>query len=127
MVIMLFGLFLMQVFPTQLLRMFDANGDMLKYGVPALRRISLSFIFAGICVVCSSSFQSLGHPLNSMVISIARQLLILVPSAYLLSRTGNPTMVWWSFPIAELMSLTLSCVFMRKIYKTVIRNIPDNE
>ena len=125
--IMLLGLLLMQVFPAQMLEIFKANGEMLRWGVPALRIISVSFIFAGVAIVFSSAFQSLDHPINSMIISIARQLVVLVPAAFLLAKTGNPDMVWWSFPIAEIMSLSASIFFMIKIHREVIRHIPDNE
>lgn len=125
--IMLLGLLLMQVFPAQMLEIFKANDEMLRWGVPALRIISVSFIFAGVAIVFSSAFQSLGHPINSMIISIARQLVVLVPAAFLLAKTGNPDMVWWSFPIAEIMSLSASIFFMKKIHREVIRHIPDNE
>lgn len=125
--IMLLGLLLMQVFPAQMLEIFKANDEMLRWGVPALRIISVSFIFAGVTIVFSSAFQSLGHPINSMIISIARQLIVLVPAAFLLAKTGNPDMVWWSFPIAEIMSLSASIFFMIKIHREVIRHIPDNE
>lgn len=125
--IMLLGLLLMQVFPAQMLKIFKANGEMLRWGVPALRIISVSFIFAGVAIVFSSAFQSLGHPINSMIISIARQLVVLVPAAFLLAKTGNPDMVWWSFPIAEIMSLSASIFFMIKIHREVIRYIPNNE
>ncbi len=124
--IMLLGLLTMQFIPGLMLKLFNANDEMLKYGIPALRIISISFIFAGVCIVFSSSFQSLGHSLNSMMVSIARQLLILVPAAFLLSKTGNPTNIWWAFPIAEIMSLSASSFFMKKIYDSVIRKIPDN-
>ena len=125
--IMLLGLLLMQVFPAQMLEIFKANDEMLLWGVPALRIISVSFICAGVAIVFSSAFQSLGHPINSMIISIARQLVVLVPAAFLLAKTGNPDMVWWSFPIAEIMSLSASIFFMIKIHREVIRHIPDNE
>lgn len=125
--IMLLGLLLMQVFPAQMLEIFKANDEMLRWGVPALRIISVSFIFAGVAIVFSSAFQSLGHPINSMIISIARQLVVLVPAAFLLAKTGNPDMVWWSFPIAEIMSLSASIFFMIKIHREVIRHISDNE
>lgn len=124
--IMLFGLALMQIFPEQLLHIFKATDEMLKYGAPALRIISLSFIFAGICIVFTSAFQSLGHSVNSMLVSIARQLIILIPSAYLLAGTGDPNKVWWAFPIAEIASLTASSLFMVNIVRKVIRPMPDN-
>lgn len=125
--IMIAGLLLMQLLPAHMLKIFKASEEMLKYGTPALRLISLSFIFAGTNIVFSSAFQSLGHPINSMLVSIARQLLVLVPAAFLLARTGEPSMVWWSFPIAEIFSFALCCIFMRMIYKRVICSIPENE
>lgn len=124
--IMILGILIMQLLPEQMLSIFKASGEMLRYGVPALRIISLSFIFAGVSIVFSSSFQSLGHPLNSMFVSIARQLVILVPAAFLLAKTGDPSMVWWAFPIAEVVSLSACCFFMRKIYTQVIKKMPDN-
>ena len=122
-VIMLLGLAIMQLLPGAMLSLFDADAQMLEYGEPALRIISLSFIFAGVGIAFTSVFQSLGKPLNSMIISILRQLVIIVPTAYLLSKTGNPTMVWWSFPIAEVFSLILCCFMMAKTYKTIIAKI----
>ncbi len=125
-IIMLIGLALMQLIPSVMLGIFKPDAQLLKYGVPALRIISLSFIFAGMSIVFSSSFQSLGKPLNSMMVSIARQLVILVPTAFLLSLTGKADMVWWSFPIAEIFSFAACCFFMARLNKNVISRIPDN-
>ncbi len=126
MIIMLLGLLIMQVMPELMLKIFDANDMMIEYGVPALRIISLAFIIAGINVVLSSTFQSLGKPISSMIVSITRQLVVLVPSAFLLSLTGNPTLVWWSFPIAEVASLIMCLIMLKRTYTSVIKNIPDN-
>ena len=89
-------------------------------GVPALRIISLCFVFAGFSIICSSTFQALGNGLLSMMISIVRQLLILLPAAFFLSLSGSVTAVWWAFPIAELASLALCVIFLRRIYRRVI-------
>ena len=119
--IMLAGFALMQLIPQVFLSLFDASPDMLAIGVPALRTISISFIFAGFCVVTSSTFQALGKGTYSMFVSIARQLLVLIPSAWLLSRTGVLNAVWWSFPIAELMGVATCTLFFLHINKTIIR------
>lgn len=119
--IMLLGLAVIQIFPTQMLLLFNASEHMLSIGVPALRTISLSFAFAGIAIIFSSTFQALGNGVLSMFISIARQLVTLLPAAYLLSLLGDVNLVWWSFPIAEIVSLTLSVVFFVYMYKKVIK------
>ncbi len=111
--IMLVGFALFQLIPNVLLGFFDASPDMLAIGVPALRRISLSFLFAGICIISSSTCQALGYSVYGMFISIARQIVVLIPSAYLLSLTGVLDNVWLAFPIAELMSLFMSLLLLR--------------
>ncbi|MDE5910383.1 MAG: MATE family efflux transporter [Lachnospiraceae bacterium] len=121
--LMFIGFVVFQVFPTQLLLMFDASDTMLAIGVPALRIISCSFLLAGFCIICGTMFQALGNGVYSMVVSIARQLVVLLPVAYLLSLTGNVTYVWLAFPIAELMSLILSAFFLVRIYHKVIKHI----
>lgn len=121
--IMATGLMVMQIFPTQLLSIFNASEHMLSIGVVALRLISLSFVFAGYCIIMGSVFQALGNGVYSMIISIVRQMVVLLPVAYLFSLTGNLDMVWMAFPIAELFSLTLSTVFLIKINKKIISKI----
>jgi len=120
MCIMLCGFAVFQVGAAQLLGLFEASEEMLAIGVPALRIISTSFIFAGFCVVCGSVFQALGHGVMSMLSSIVRQLVVLLPAAFLLSLTGRLELVWLAFPISELFSLALSAFFLRRIIKTVI-------
>jgi len=119
--IMFVGFLVMQIFPAQLFSLFEASADMLAIGVPALRFISISFLFAGFCIIAGSTFQALGNGMLSMIVSIARQLVVLLPVAYLLSLTGNLNLIWLSFPIAELMSVALSGLFLYKIYKKVIK------
>lgn len=121
--ILTLGLILFQVAPEPLLRMFNASDTMMSIGVPALRTISLSFVFAAIAIVCSGAYQALGKAVYSMLVSIARQLLVLLPAAYLLAQLGDVNLVWWAFPIAELMSLLMTFIFMRKINKEVISKI----
>ena len=117
--IMFIGIMLFQFIPDVLLRLFDASDHMLEIGIPALRVISLSFAFAGICIVISSSLQALGHGFLSMMISITRQLIILLPSAYILAKFGGIHAVWWSFNIAEIASLTLSLLFFIHMYNKI--------
>lgn len=114
--IMLFGLVLFQCFPDVMLRMFDASDRMLEIGIPALRIISLSFIFAGFCIVSGSVFQALGNGMYSLIVSVARQLCVILPVAYLFARLFGLNQVWWAIPIAELVSVVLSAWFLRRIY-----------
>lgn len=124
--LMLLGVIIFQLFPAPLFALFDASGTMLAIGIPALRIISLSFIFAGFCIVCGSLFQALGNGVYSMVVSIARQLLVLLPVAYLLSLSGKVEAVWWAFPIAEIVSLSLTVFFMFRINRKVISRIGES-
>ncbi len=121
--IMFVGLLIMELFPVQLLSMFNATPDLITVGVPALRIICLSFLFAGFCIVVGSSFQALGNGIYSMIVSIARQLVVLLPVAYLLSLTGNVRNIWFAFPIAELMSVAMSSYFLWRINQKVICHI----
>ena len=123
--IMFIGIMLFQFIPDVLLRLFDASDHMLEIGIPALRVISLSFAFAGICLVISSSLQALGHGFLSMMISITRQLIILLPSAYILAKFGGIHAVWWSFNIAEIASLTLSLLFFKHMYNKIIKHLGE--
>lgn len=121
--IMIIGFCVFQIFPAQLFSLFDASETMLAIGTPALRFISISFLFAGFCIICSSVFQALGNGVYSMLVSLTRQLIVLLPVAWLLSRLGNVNYVWLAFPIAEIFSLALSIVFLRKINKEIISKI----
>lgn len=112
--IMAVGLAIFELFPGFLLAFFDASENMLAIGIPALRIIALAFVFAGFCIIAGSVFQAIGNPFYSLIVSVCRQLVVLLPVAWLLSQTGNLTLVWLAFPIAELMSLTLSIIFLRR-------------
>ena len=114
----------MQVFlfsgrrPTKtLLSLFDASEHMISIGVPALRTISWAFVFAGYSIICSSVFQALGNGVYSMLISIARQLVIIIPIAFIFAKLFGLDMVWWSYPIAEIASVILCTFFLRRILK----------
>lgn len=120
---MAIGLAAMQILPKELLSIFNASDQMIKIGVPALKTISISYIFAGFSVVLISVFQAFGKGLFSMSISIARQLVVLVPCAYLLSKTGELDNVWWAFPIAEVMSVLVAGAFFIYLYKKVITKL----
>lgn len=121
--IMLVGMLAIEIFTQPLLAMFSASSTMMEIGIPALRIICLSFTLAGFCIVCSSIFQALGNGVYSMIVSIARQLVVLLPVAYGLSLLGNVNYVWWAFPIAELMSLSMSIFFLIKMNKEVISKV----
>ena len=127
--IMILGLLIFQLFPRQLLELFahddEKHAALISVGIPALRTISLCFVFAGICIVIGSVFQALGKGSFSMYVSIARQLLVLIPVAYLLSKTNNVNAVWYAFPIAEVISLCVSLFFFSRLYKSRIKTIPE--
>lgn len=112
--IMIFGLLLFELFPSGLLGIFDASQEMLSIGCVALRIIASSFVFAGVAIICSTVFQSIGNPLHSLIMSVCRQLLVIVPVAWLLSLSGRLELVWLAFPIAEFVSVAMSIFFMKK-------------
>lgn len=118
--IMAAGVAVVQLIPDKLLLLFDASEQMLTIGVPALRIISTCFVFAGFSIVCSSVFQALGNSIFSMVMSITRQLAVLLPAAYILAHTFGLHAVWYAFPIAEFVSLALSIVMLSHTYRKVI-------
>ena len=124
--LMWLGLILFHVFPVPLLRLFDASDNMLSIGVHALRVASISYLFAGFCIISGSVFQAMGNGVYSLYVSVMRQLVVLLPAAYILASSYGPENIWWSFPIAEIMSLTVSALLLTRIYRKVIRHIPDN-
>ena len=118
---MLIGLGVFQAIPQVLLGIFDRSETFLTLGSRALRTISLCFPFAAVCIALGASFQALGNGIYSTIVSLCRQLVVLLPAAYLLSLSGNVNAVWWAFPIAELMSLTATAVLFLRIYRQKIR------
>ena len=119
-IIMLIGLGVAELFPAWLLGIFNASEEMLTIGVPALRIICTCFVFAGFGIVAGSVFQALGHGMLSMTVSIVRQLVVLLPVAWLLSLTGRLELVWLAFPLSELFSVVLCVFFTRRIVRTVL-------
>ena len=124
--IMVVGFIAFQIFPAQLLALFSASENMLEIGIPALRTISLHFIIAGFSIALMSVYQAVGFGLASMVISISRQLLVLIPSAWLLGSIFGLNAVWFSFLIAEIASILISLCFYSWIYKKDIKNLKKN-
>ena len=125
--IMVIGLLVFQLIPKELLLMFDASDAMLEIGAPALRIMSLAFVFAGIGIASSSACQAFGYSVYSMLISIARQIVVLIPAAYLLSLTGVLRSIWFAFPIAEIVSLFLSLFFLRTTLKKTGMAMPKTK
>lgn len=125
--IMALGLLIFQTMPVQLLRMFKASDSMLAIGVPALRLISISFLGAGVSIVFSSVFQAVGNGVLSLVTSVARQLIVILPVAWLMAREFGLNAVWLSFPIAEAVSLLLSLIFYHHVYQTMIEPFFEEE
>lgn len=119
--IMLLGFAVFHIFPSQLLSIFNASDSMMEIGIPALRIISWSFLLAGFSIVCSSVFQAMGNGMLSLIVSVLRQLVVLLPVAYILSRVGGLHVIWWSFPIAEIFSGALCALFLRFVYKKEIK------
>lgn len=123
--IMALGVLLFQLLPRQLMLLFNASETMMNLAVPALRIISVHFLLAGYSIVISSVFQALGDGVPSLIISVARQLLVLLPAAWLLSLTGQVNNVWWAFPIAELVSAALCTLFFARDYRRKIKVLEE--
>ena len=118
---MLIGLAAFQTIPQVLLGIFDQSEVFLTLGSRALRTISICFPFAAVCIALGASFQALGNGIYSTIVSLCRQLIVLLPAAYLLSLSGDVNAVWWAFPIAELMSLAATTVLFLRIFRQKIR------
>ena len=121
--IMIVGMLIFIFFPVQLLGMFSPNEEMLRIGVSALRIIAIHFPLAAIGITFTSVFQAFGRGLLSMFASFTRQLIGLLPAAWLLSLTGNVNNIWWAFPIAEVISLIACIIAMKNVYKTQIKTL----
>ena len=118
--IMLCGFAVFQLMPDKLLMIFSASDTMLSIGIPALRIISISFLFAGCSIVCTSLFQALGHGMLSLWISVFRQLVVLLPVAFVFAKIGGLHMVWFAFPIAEAFAIIFSGVCLVHVYRKEI-------
>ena len=118
---MAIGMAVFLLIPETLLGIFNPDPLMRTVGIPALRIMCLPFIPAGMSIMCSGVFQALDRSIFSMIVSISRQLLVLIPAAYLLSLSGNIDAVWLSYPIAEVVSLLITVVLMISLYRKKIR------
>lgn len=121
--IMTVGMIAFELVPNKLLALFDASENMTSMGMVALRTIAIHFPVAAICIILGSTFQALGNAIYSMFVSIARQIVVLIPVAYFLAQLGNINYVWWCFPIAEIMSLAITLLFFFRMKKQVIDSI----
>lgn len=124
-VLMCAGTIVFETMPATLIKIFDPK--IVDIGVPALRIIAIHFPVAAVCIILGTVFQALGHGVYSTWVSIARQLVVLLPAAYLLSLTGNLDMVWFAFPIAEVISLTMTLIFYRLVYKKTIKHVGESK
>ena len=121
------GFLSFEAIPQVLLDMFNASEDMLTIGVPALRIIGIHYLIAWFCIVIGTVFQALGKAVFSMIVSIMRQLVVLIPAAYILAKLDGLHAVWWSFPIAEVISLLVTLFFFIKIYREIISKLPEGK
>ena len=123
--IMLVGVVIFQTFPETLLGLFEASDHMLEIGVPALRTISLSFVFAGFCIVSSCVFQALGNGVYSMLLSMARQIIIILPVAFIFAKLFGLDMVWYAYPIAEVFSVVICIFLLKHILKNKVKPLEN--
>ena len=123
--IMFIGLLAFELIPHVLLSFFNASEEMLRIGVPALRIIGTHYLFAGFCIIAGSVCQAIGKPVYSLIVSVCRQLVVLLPSAWLLSLSGRLELVWFCFPIAETVSLILSSIFLSKTMRRAKEKMKD--
>jgi putative MATE family efflux protein len=125
-IIMLIGMIIFQIFPVQMLKLFSASPEMLRIGTNALRIISTCFVFAAIGIIASTLFQAMGYGFFSLFISVLRQIVIILPLAWIFARFTEVAYVWLAFPLAELFSLTASILLLRYIYNKEIKNLGKN-
>ena len=121
--IMLVGMLVFQIFPAQLLALFDASETMIAIGIPALRAISLSFMFAGFCIISSCMFQALGNGVYSLIMSMCRQLFVIIPAAYIFAITLGLNAVWYAYPLAEIASVTVCIILLKRIFKQKVNTL----
>lgn len=124
-ILMFVGLLAFEFIPHILFSFFDASDEMLEIGCHALRVIAVHFLIAWFCIIAGTVFQALGKAVYSLIVSIMRQLVVLVPAAFILAKVGGLDAVWWAFPIAEVMSFIVSTICLVNIYNKIIKNIPE--
>lgn len=125
--IMAVGTLIFQIFPKQLLLLFQATDEMLAVGVPALRIVSACFVFAALGITFSNFFQAVGHGTKSLYLSLLRQLVILLPAAWLFAKFGSLQLVWYSFPIAESCATVIALLFLANVYKKEIKDLEEHK
>ena len=123
---MLLAILAFELLPAQLLKLFNASDSMLSIGVPALRIIGIHFLAAWFCIITGSFFQAMGKAVYSLYVSICRQLVILLPVAYILSKIGGLSAIWWSMAIAEVMSVVITMICRKKVFSEIIDPMPEN-
>ena len=123
--IMAVGMVIFLTIPDVLLRFFEADEEMLEIGVPALRIISAHFVLASFSIIMISTLQGLSKGIYSMIVSFSRQIIVLLPAAYILSKCFGLSAIWWAFPIAEVVSMTLCALFLAKTYRKMIKPLED--
>ena len=123
---MLIGFALFELFPGTLLSFFNASPKMLEIGIPALRIVAVPFIFAGYCIVIGSVFQALGNGVYSLIVSLTRQLIVLLPAAFLLSKAFGLAGVWWAFPIAEIASVIVTTICFGRINRDILKPMTES-
>ena len=123
-VIMVLGTLCFELFPAQLLGIFNASGRMLTIGIPAMRIVAVHFPLAAVCIILGSVFQAFSVSIYSLIVSVCRQLVILIPAAYLLARSGIVDLVWLSFPIAEVMSVVITLLMFRRVCRKILHGNP---
>ena len=123
--IMAVGVVIFQTIPATLLGLFEASDHMLAIGVPALRAISLSFVFAGFCIICSATFQALGNGVYSMLMSFARQIIVILPVAFIFAKLIGLDAVWFSYPIAEIVAVVMSIFMLKRIIDKKVKHLED--
>lgn len=118
-----FGFLCFELIPGQLLQLFDASESMIEIGTTALRIIGIHYLIAWYCIITGSLFQAVGAAMYSLYVSVARQLVVLLPAAYILAKIGGLTAVWWSFPIAEIMSMMITTLCLHLTRKNILSKI----
>ncbi len=123
-ILLFLGFLAFEIIPDRLLLLFDTKDDtLLRIGVPALRIIAVHYLLAWFCIIAGSVFQALGNGVYSLIVSVARQLVVLLPAAVILAKIGGLPLIWWCFPIAEIMSLIISALLLIRINREIISRI----
>ena len=125
--VMSFGTLIFWLFPEELMALFSAPPEMVAMGVVALHIMSLNFPFAGFCIMRGAAFQALGKSIYSMNISIIRQLVVIIPCAYIFAKIGGVDMVWWAFPLAEITGVSMSIIYTKRIRKNIISKMTPRD